>query len=149
MSFGSNLVTPMNFCTALALGLPESRRGREVLVVSIGFHGEQNQTTPKTRAGPKGVSKKGVSMKRPNILNFRAVHTEKCPEIALTMDAACLETLLSGLKKTGPLRFPLLKSVVWTGSWSVLAFLGGRSPAKIWQSMQGTVQKLQKSKVAF
>ena len=49
-----------------------------------------------------------------------------------------------GPQKTRPFRFLLLRSVVLD---SVLAFVAGRSPAKIWQSMRGTVRKLQKSKV--
>ena len=34
----------------------------------------------------------------------------------------------SGLKKTRPFKFLLLK---WTGSWSVLVFFGGHSPANL------------------
>ena len=39
--------------------------------------------------------------------------------------------ILSGLKKTRPFRFLLLNVYVWTGSSSVLAFFGGRSPRNL------------------
>ena len=43
----------------------------------------------------------------------------------------------------------LKEDQVWAGSWSVLAFFGGRSPAELWHSMRGTVRKLQIQKQRF
>ena len=68
--------------------------------------------------------------------------------------------LCSGLKKTRPFRFLLLRNVVLDQSMVSSCLFGGRFAmslrlythtltAKIWQSMWSTVRKLQKSKVAF
>ena len=74
--------------------------------------------------------------------NYLALHSA-----SPALRSSGMETYNSGLKKTRPFRFLLLESVVL--DWSVLAFFGGRSPAKLWQSMRGTVRKLQNSKVTF
>ena len=54
-----------------------------------------------------------------------------------------------GLRRPGLSDSYFSKVQFWTASWSLLSFFGGRSPAKIWQSIRGTVRKLQKAKVAF
>ena len=55
---------------------------------------------------------------------------------------------VSELKKTRPFRFLLLKGVVLDWFMVSSCLFRGRSPAKTWQSMRGTVRK-QKSKVPF
>ena len=53
------------------------------------------------------------------------------------------------LKKTRPFRSYFSKVKFGTGSWWVLSFFGGRSPAKTWLPMRGTGRKKQNQKWRF